>query len=504
MFSNPPNGNEYSNSLSPHNPPGNLGFTFSNHSVDLAGMPATQRDSRSRGGGHLDQHNLMAKGASTYHLPYARSSSHPPVPNNHTGWFTDSPQVGGWQLANVTQRGSTGVNRFQSRLHRPSRPLSRFGSSNNSMPKSPSGPQPLSPITSPPQLPTALISQSPAPQITSNLLEAPPKDSRRGLRWEYWEHKIILNAFIGPDAPPGLFKVAMETPRRPNANAISWLYAAWHNLSAISFKGGRDIPTLVTQWWSLVDTCTEIINFAKRKGLDVYSPTFDDISALIDQIILRWQACDSPISRGRLKQVDIITWTHDSQNGWLAMMLKHMRENASLRTGDTTAPSDSHERNAYNVSTASGLPTDHVPPAQLPPSSTTSEPTWQDIMPATLQDARAQCLYAMAFERQARGLSELASSNLHENDMRMQFALHIVQSDAPEATRHIAESWIKSFSHVSGHPGDNLTHLMEHWRSKFGTVHGFASQEGTASVPPTEDLLELPEFEQFAASGGLN
>ncbi|KAB5587453.1 hypothetical protein CTheo_9109 [Ceratobasidium theobromae] len=202
-------------------------------------------------------------------------------------------------------------------------------------------------------------------------------------------------------------------------------------------------------------------------------------------------------------------------------MLKHMWDNASLHMGDTTTPSDSHDHNASNMSTASDLLTDHVPPAQLPPLLATSEPTWQEssdlnawdttcpqgpakVMPTTLQDARAQCLYAMAFERQAHGLSELTSLNHHENDMQMQFALHIVQSDTPEATWHIAESWIKSFFCVSGHPRDNLTHLMEHWQSKFGPVHGFANQEGTASVPPTEDLLALPEFEQFAASGGLN
>ncbi|CAE6381647.1 unnamed protein product [Rhizoctonia solani] len=108
--------------------------------------------------------------------------------------------------------------------------------------------------------------------------------SRDNMKWVEWEHQLIVFGLLGPQTAPSLIVL-------------------------------------------LFHTFEEIENFAVSHGLDLNLPEFDDIPALVNQIITMWrQYIPEGEGWGKLKFTDVATWTYDTRNGWLAMVYRRLKE----------------------------------------------------------------------------------------------------------------------------------------------------------------------------------
>ncbi|KAB5587919.1 hypothetical protein CTheo_8640 [Ceratobasidium theobromae] len=153
--------------------------------------------------------------------PYACVISHPVSPTGCAGWSAGSTPVG-TRHTNVPRGASIGANQVAARLSHlspglrpspkspdqpPSAPLSQPFSASalqystlgtiNYTQQETCAQDALSPTVSPIQHPTSLNLFPRSEQIQQELAA----NSRRWVRWQNWEHNIILNKFIGPDAP---------------------------------------------------------------------------------------------------------------------------------------------------------------------------------------------------------------------------------------------------------------------------------------------------------------
>ncbi|GAB1525281.1 hypothetical protein RhiTH_008439 [Rhizoctonia solani] len=356
---------------------------------------------------------------------------------------------------------------------------------------------------------TLLVPLDPLFSISEKELESELGQSRSGCGWENWERHLIISELLGPNAPKLLILKLMDIPLK---------------LSKVTFRGSRSVTAIANQIRILIETYTEIIDFAQQAGINLEAPKFHNPEALIHSIVEMWKQCvpsggnwASARSKG-LQAIDIVIWTHDPPRSWFSMTFSRLKEAGILqprrgksvqrapstpsqqlpsmscnrgrqtqaRSVHTPGPSEpSEQMQRPSAPTSPSFPASPASPApeaersspqpHSPHTTTPGSPHAQNMLReqhaiasalVSLAHAQAEYMHARTLQTRTNVLQQLLGLEQQEQALRLKVAMDVIRiTESNDVTRSAAQSWINQ-TFFTSHPSDDFTRFATAWKAE--------------------------------------